>query len=123
MHATRLTDARRALAHLRLAMASDDPEGLVEQLADLRDPDRTTNRRRVSWGVSGAVRRRARCAAVRRHRCSTWPADHHRYLPNVGRPTHQEVHPDRSAATARDFDRASRVSHRGSNESGSSVTK
>src|SRR5664279_6348122 len=64
MHATRLTDARRALAHLRLAMASGDPEGLVEQLADLRGPDRTTNRRRVSWGVSGA--RPAPCAMRRR---------------------------------------------------------
>ena len=95
MHATRLTDARRALAHLRLAMASGDPEGLVEQLTDLRDPDRTTNRRRVSWGVSGAVRRRARCAAVRRHRCSTWPADHHRYLPNAAaRPIRRSIPTD-----------------------------
>jgi len=123
MHATRLTDARRALAHLRLAMASGDPEGLVEQLTDLRDPDRTTNRRRVSWGVSGASP--APCAMRRR------PEAPLQYLagrsPSVpaqrGRPTHQEVHPDRSAATARDFDRAGRVSHRGSNESGSSVTK
>ena len=64
MHATRLTDPRRALAHLWLAMASGDPEGLVEQLADLSDPDDHEPPPR-QLGLTGAVRCRARCAAVR----------------------------------------------------------
>ena len=59
-----------ALADLRLATVSGDPEVVVEQFADLRDPDRA----RTAAASAGDIRRRpVPCAMPQsgRHRSST----------------------------------------------------